>query len=295
MVEIIDGRKLAQEIYLGLRLKMQSYRQLDLVPGLALVHIGEHPESQIYLQQKRKIAEDLGIRIQLEHLSGYASKEEIINAIDRLNETSEIHGILVQLPLPDRSMETAVLDRIAPKKDVDGFGAFNLGKLCHGDSSGFWPCTPAGVHHMLRAKGISIEGQHVVILGRSIIVGKPMGLILIQNQPESNATVTFCHSQTRNIADMTRQADILIAAMGAPSFIKASMVKPGVVVIDVGITRIADSSKKSGYRLQGDVDFESVSGVASFITPVPGGVGPMTVAMLMHNTLKAHEQQTEGL
>jgi methylenetetrahydrofolate dehydrogenase (NADP+)/methenyltetrahydrofolate cyclohydrolase len=295
MAEIIDGRQLAKKIYLGLHPKIQSYGQLASVPGLALVHVGEHPESQIYLRQKRKIAEDIGIHIRLEHLPGHASREKIIEAIDRLNVAPEIHGILVQLPLPDRSMEMAILDRIAPEKDVDGFGAFNLGKLCHGDPSGFWPCTPAGIHHLLQATGIPIEGQHVVLLGRSIIVGKPMGLILLQNNPGANATVTFCHSKTHNVADITRQADILIAAIGVPAFVKAPMVKPKAVVIDVGITRTPDAGEKSGYRLQGDVDFGSVSQVASFITPVPGGVGPMTVAMLMRNTLRAYEQQTKGL
>jgi methylenetetrahydrofolate dehydrogenase (NADP+)/methenyltetrahydrofolate cyclohydrolase len=291
MAEIIDGRKLARKIYQNLHLEMQRYREYTCIPSLALVHVGEHPESQIYLRQKRKIAEELGIRVQLEHLSEQTSVGKIVNVIDRLNHDANIHGILVQSPLPNRSQENEVFNHVAAEKDVDGFSAVNLGKLCQGDASGFWPCTPSGVYHMIQSTGIQIEGKRVVVLGRSLIVGKPMGLILMQNHPNANATVTFCHSKTRNIVDIMRQADIVIAAMGRPAFVKASMVKQGACVIDVGITRVPDSSKRLGYRLQGDVDFEAVSQVADFITPVPGGVGPMTIAMLMCNTFKAYQQQ----
>jgi len=288
MAVIIDGRKLAEEVYGDLRRKRQSF-QPHTPPGLALVCVGTHPESQIYLRQKQKAAEALDIRVRPEFLPTQAGREAILGRIDRLNADPEVDGILVQSPLPDRSMEREVFNRIAAEKDIDGFGAINLGKLCQGDPSGFWPCTPAGVYHMLRSTGITIEGQHAVVLGRSLTVGKPMGLILLRHATGADATVTFCHSRTRDLARITRQADILIAAMGQPAFVRAPMVKPGAIVIDVGITRIPDGRKASGYRLQGDVDFEEVARVAGFLTPVPGGVGPMTVAMLMANTLKAHE------
>ncbi|MDR2377310.1 MAG: bifunctional 5,10-methylene-tetrahydrofolate dehydrogenase/5,10-methylene-tetrahydrofolate cyclohydrolase [Puniceicoccales bacterium] len=289
--QIIDGKKLAEALYRELRLKMQGLEG-NPPPALALVCVGEHPESRIYLRQKRKAAESLGIRIQPELLPAEAGREEIFATIDRLNMDSAVHGILVQSPLPRRSLEVEVFNRVAAEKDVDGFGALNLGKLCQGDFSGFWPCTPAGVHRILRSTGIPIQGKHAVILGRSLIVGKPLGLILLQRGPWADATVSLGHSKSQNLAEFTRQADILVSAMGQPARIKASMLKPGAIVIDVGLTRVPDPGQASGHRLQGDVDFDEVAPVASFLTPVPGGVGPMTIAELMANTLKAYERQT---
>ncbi|MDR3143621.1 MAG: bifunctional 5,10-methylene-tetrahydrofolate dehydrogenase/5,10-methylene-tetrahydrofolate cyclohydrolase [Puniceicoccales bacterium] len=290
MAEIIDGKKLAETLYQGLRRRMRGLEKNP--PALALVCVGEHPESQIYLRQKRRVAEELGIRVQPEFLPAEASREEIFATIDRLNADTSVHGILVQSPLPHRALELEVFNRVAAEKDVDGFGALNLGRLCQGDPSGFWPCTPAGVHRILRSIGIPIAGKHAVILGRSLIVGKPMGLILLQRGPWADATVSLGHSMTRDLDELTRQADILVSAMGQPARVKASMVKPGAIVIDVGLTRVPDPSQASGHRLQGDVAFEEVSQVASFLTPIPGGVGPMTVAELMANTLKAYERQS---
>ncbi|MDR0728346.1 MAG: bifunctional 5,10-methylene-tetrahydrofolate dehydrogenase/5,10-methylene-tetrahydrofolate cyclohydrolase, partial [Puniceicoccales bacterium] len=219
--QIIDGRKLAETRYRELRLKMRGLGR-NPPPTLALVCVGEHPESQIYLRQKRKAAESLGIRIRPEFLPAEADRGEIFTTIDRLNAEPSVHGILVQSPLPQRALEVEVFNRVAPEKDVDGFGALNLGRLCQGDPSGFWPCTPAGVHRILRSTGVPIQGKHAVILGRSLIVGKPLGLILLQRGPWADATVSLGHSMTRDLAELTRQADILVSAMGQPARIKAS-------------------------------------------------------------------------
>jgi methylenetetrahydrofolate dehydrogenase (NADP+)/methenyltetrahydrofolate cyclohydrolase len=216
------------------------------------------------------------------------SQQELIAQIRKLNEDPEVNGILIQSPLPSHMIETEVFNSVAPEKDVDGFNVVNVGKLCQEDESGFVACTPAGIIELLKRQNIVVEGKHVVVVGRSLIVGKPAGLLLVKKSKIGNATVTFCHSRTLEIASIAKQADILIAAIGKPNFIDATMVKNGAVVIDVGINRVEDKSKKSGFRLVGDVDFEAVQSKVSAITPVPGGVGPMTVAMLMKNTVKAY-------
>ena len=220
------------------------------------------------------------------------TQEVLFTFIDQLNADNTVHGILVQAPLPSHIDETLTFRRIDAAKDVDGFHTVNLGKLCQEDRSGFVACTPQGIMELLERSNLSLEGKHVVILGRSLIVGKPFALLAVQKGPFANATVTICHSRTKNLPELVRQADVVVAAMGKPEFVTADMIKENAVVIDVGINRVADASRKSGYRLTGDVDFSAVSEKASHITPVPGGVGPMTVALLMKNTVKAYRQQS---
>ena len=239
------------------------------------------------MRKKQKTAERIGIGSSLHILPEDVSKEELFAQIDALNADPDVNGILVQAPLPKHIDETETFNRVAPEKDVDGFNTVNIGKLCQEDDTGFVACTPAGIVQLIKRSNIETEGKHVVVLGRSQIVGKPAALLMMQKACPGNATVTVCHSRTSNLAEITSQADVLIAAIGRPNFVTADMVKDGVAVIDVGINRVEDTSKKRGYRLVGDVEFEPVSAKASHITPVPGGVGPMTVAMLMHNTFRA--------
>lgn len=284
---IIDGRAIAERIHGETADRIRELRDTGLQPGLAFIRVGEDPASQVYVGMKEKTSHRLGIRSETHVLPDGTSEETLTQLIDRLNRDPAVHGILVQAPLPAPIDEARIFSSVDPAKDVDGFHPVNTGKLILGDESGFRPCTPAGVHELLIRSGISLEGADVVVLGRGNIVGKPMAAILMQKNPRANATVTVCHSRSRDIANHCRRADILIAAIGVPRFVTAEMVKPGAIVVDVGVNRIADPSSKRGTRLAGDVDFESVQPIAGRITPNPGGVGPMTIAMLMRNTVRA--------
>ena len=259
-------------------------------PGLAAVLVGDDPASAVYVRSKGKACEEAGMHSETIRLPRETTEADLLAVVDRLNADPNIHGILVQLPLPKQIDSEKVLRRVDPAKDVDGFHPVNVGKLVTGDRSAFRPATPYGVQQMLVRSGIETKGAHAVIVGRSNIVGKPMANLLIQQGPGGDATVTVCHSRTRDLPAVTRSADILIAAIGKPEFVTADMVRPGAVVIDVGINRVDDSSQPKGYRLVGDVAFGPVSELASWITPVPGGVGPMTIAMLLQNTLQAWHQ-----
>lgn len=286
--KIIDGKIISEQILRETQVGIATFKsEYGFPPGLAFVRVGEDPASIVYVEAKGKMCERLGIHSQTFVLPHTTTQDQLLELIRTLNHESLIHGILVQAPLPDHLSEEVVFEAIDPRKDVDGFHPFNLGKLAVGDPTGFVACTPAGVHQLLIRSGIEISGKNAVVLGRSRIVGTPMALILMKKGKDADATVTICHSKTRDLAAITRQADIIVAALGRNRFLKADMVREGAVVIDVGITRIADASKKSGFRLEGDVDYAAVSQKASWITPVPGGVGPMTIAMLMANTLKS--------
>jgi methylenetetrahydrofolate dehydrogenase (NADP+)/methenyltetrahydrofolate cyclohydrolase len=287
-MELIDGNRIAADI-IG-ELKAEVAALPGRRPCLALVRVGDDPASVSYVRQKEKTAAEIGIvgRVLLPPVT--ISEAGLFALIDQLNADSEVDGILVQSPLPAHLDELAVFRRIAPAKDVDGLGTINLGKIAQEDESGFVCCTPAGILELLARSGVRLAGRHVVVLGRSLLVGKPVALLAMQKKAWANATVTVCHSQTAGLPALARQADILIAAIGRAGFVTADMVKPGAVVIDVGINRVPDATRKSGYRLVGDVHFPSVAPLASRITPVPGGVGPMTVAMLMKNTLKARRR-----
>lgn len=284
-MELIDGNHIAAAI--AAELKAEIAAAPGRKPCIALVRVGEDPASVSYVKKKEKTAAEIGAvsRVILPPVT--ISQAELFALIDSLNADPEVDGILVQSPLPKHIDEVAVFRRVAPEKDVDGFNTVNLGKVAQEDESGFVACTPAGIMELLRRSGVDLKGKHVVVLGRSLIVGKPVALLALQKRAGANATVTVCHSGTANLPAFTRQADVLIAAIGRPEFVTADLVKPGAVVIDVGINRVADASKKTGYKLVGDVHFESVAPLCAKITPVPGGVGPMTVAMLLQNTVKA--------
>jgi methylenetetrahydrofolate dehydrogenase (NADP+)/methenyltetrahydrofolate cyclohydrolase len=284
--KIIDGKAIAAQILEEAKNEVEALRDRGVTPCLAAVLVGDVAASKVYVKTKRKACEKVGIRSVSHTPAADVSEPELLKLIDELNNDPAVHGILVQLPLPKHIDETKVIEAIDPSKDVDGFHPFNVGRLVIGLDT-FRSCTPAGVQELLLRSGIEVAGKHVVIIGRSNIVGKPMANIVVQKEKGANATVTICHSRTNNLPEITRQADILISALGQPEFVKPEMVKQGAVVIDVGINRIDDPSSDRGYKLVGDVDFEPVSKVASAITPVPGGVGPMTVAMLMVNTVKA--------
>jgi methylenetetrahydrofolate dehydrogenase (NADP+)/methenyltetrahydrofolate cyclohydrolase len=289
-MEIIDGNQIAAAIIA--ELKAEVARISGRKPCIALVRVGDDPASVSYVRKKEKTAEEIGVtsRIILPPIS--ITQAELFAILEDLNRDPTVDGILVQSPLPKHIDEVAVFRRVAPEKDVDGFNTLNLGKVAQEDPTGFVACTPAGIMELLSRSGVDLKGKHVVVLGRSLIVGKPVALLALQKKAGANATVTVCHSATGNLAAITRQADVLIAAIGRAEFVTADMVKPGAIVIDVGINRVPDPSKKTGYRLTGDVNFPQVSPLCAKITPVPGGVGPMTVAMLMQNTVKAHRQQT---
>ncbi len=292
MSNIIDGKAIAAQINMETAEAVAGMiEKHSLRPGLAVILIGEDPASKVYVGMKEKKCLELGIHSEKIVMDKNATMEEVLELIDRLNKAPEIHGILVQSPPPPQIDEDKVVAAISPRKDVDCFHAENVGKMLIGKRDGFFPCTPYGVMLLLERSGVDVCGKHAVVLGRSNIVGKPMAALLMQKAAGANATVTVCHSRTPNIADFTRQADILIAAIGFPEFVKGDMVKDGVVVIDVGMNRVDDPAAKRGYKLVGDVDFDSVAKKASLITPVPGGVGPMTIAMLMQNTLKACRMQ----
>ena len=287
-MEIIDGNKIAAAIVNELKAEVATLSGRQ--PCIALVRVGEDPASVSYVKKKQTMAAEIGIESRLILPPATIPQTELFALIDQLNADEGVDGILVQSPLPKGMDEVAVFRRIAAHKDVDGFHTLNLGKLAQEDETGFVACTPAGIMELLRRSGVSLAGKHVVVLGRSLIVGKPAALLAVQRKSWANATVTICHSQTANLPALTRQADILIAAIGKAEFVTANMVKPGAIVIDVGVSRVPDATRKSGYRLTGDVHFPSVSPLCAKITPVPGGVGPMTVAMLMKNTVKARRQ-----
>ncbi|MFM9081983.1 MAG: bifunctional methylenetetrahydrofolate dehydrogenase/methenyltetrahydrofolate cyclohydrolase FolD [Opitutaceae bacterium] len=284
-MEIIDGNRIAAEIVAELKAEVAALKGRR--PCLALVRVGDDPASVSYVRKKEQTAAEIGVdgRVILPPIT--TSQAELFSLIDQLNADPAVDGILVQSPLPTHIDEVAVFRRVAPEKDVDGFHTLNLGKVAQEDPTGFVACTPAGIMELLARSGVDLKGKHVVVLGRSLIVGKPVALLALQKRTGANGTVTVCHSATRDLPSITRLADVLIAAIGRPEFVTADMVKPGAVVIDVGINRVPDSSRKSGYRLTGDVAFAAVAPLCSRITPVPGGVGPMTVAMLMKNTVKA--------
>ncbi|HEV7927377.1 MAG TPA: bifunctional 5,10-methylenetetrahydrofolate dehydrogenase/5,10-methenyltetrahydrofolate cyclohydrolase [Verrucomicrobiae bacterium] len=287
---LIDGRAIAGEIHQETARRAAQVKARDVQPCLVFIRIGEDPASRVYVGMKEKACAQLGFASRTHALAATTSEEDLLALLARLNKDTTVHGILVQAPLPRPISETRIYGSVDPDKDVDGFHPVNVGKLLLGDATGFRSCTPAGIHELLIRSGVVIEGTEAVILGRSNIVGKPMAAILLQKTKNAGATVTVCHSQTRDIAAHCRRADILIAAIGAAEFVKADMVKPGAVVIDVGVNRVPDATAKGGSRLVGDVDFAGVRPVAGKITPNPGGVGPMTIAMLMHNTVRAAER-----
>lgn len=283
--QLIDGKAIAEQIHAETAVTIAQLKtQHHLTPGLAVILVGDNPASVAYVGMKDKMCARLGIHSERIHLPASTSQGELLNLVNDLNFRADIHGILVQSPLPDQISEDVIFAAIDPTKDVDGFHPLNVGKLALGDPTGFVPCTPAGVHELLIRSGIAVEGAHVVVLGRSRIVGRPVSLILSQKARNANATVTVCHSRSRNLAAICRSADILIAAIGVARFVKADMVRDGAAVIDVGINRVDG-------KLVGDVDFDAVKDKAGWITPVPGGVGPMTIAMLMHNTVLAAKRR----
>jgi methylenetetrahydrofolate dehydrogenase (NADP+)/methenyltetrahydrofolate cyclohydrolase len=284
---LIDGKALGALIRAEVTEEVQALGRHGIIPGLAVVLVGDDPASHVYVRSKGKACEEAGMHSVTHILPEATQEEELLAIIDRINADPSVHGLLVQLPLPKHINTERVLLRVEPGKDVDGFHPVNVGKVLLGDPTGFRPATPYGVQQMLIRSGIETRGAHAVIVGRSTIVGRPMASMLIQDGPGGNATVTTCHSRTHDLKAMTRQADILVVAIGRPELVTADMVKPGAAVIDVGITRVADDTKARGYRLVGDVAFEPVREVAGWITPVPGGVGPMTIAMLLRNTLQA--------
>ena len=286
---ILDGAALGRAIRQEVAAEVARLKSAGVTPGLAVVLLGADPASQVYVRNKGRACEEAGMHSVTITMSPETSQTELLATIDRLNADPAIHGMLVQLPLPKHIDADTVLRRIDPAKDVDGFHPVNVGKLVIGDPTGFRPATPYGVQQILLRSGIETKGAHAVVIGRSTIVGKPMANLLIQTGPGGDATVTVCHSKSRDLPGIARSADILIVAIGRPEFVTADMVKPGAVVIDVGINRKEDATQPRGYRLVGDVAFGPVSEIAGAITPVPGGVGPMTIAMLLRNTLQAAE------
>ncbi|MBT4482617.1 MAG: bifunctional methylenetetrahydrofolate dehydrogenase/methenyltetrahydrofolate cyclohydrolase FolD [Candidatus Latescibacteria bacterium] len=283
---IIDGKAIAQQMQNEMKAEVEELVKKGVTPRLDVILVGEDPASQVYVRNKGRACDRLGVASGTHRVPESASEEEILRLIEEFNKDPKVHGILVQLPLPDHVNEGAVLNFINPDKDVDGFHPVNVGRMVVNEP-GFLPCTPHGIQMLLIRSGIETKGKHVVIVGRSNIVGKPVANILLQKKDGANAVVTVVHTAAPDMSVFTRQADILVVAVGRSEMITADMVKEGVVVIDVGINRVEDSSKEKGYRLTGDVDFAGVSEKASYITPVPGGVGPMTITMLLHNTIEA--------
>lgn len=288
--QIIDGKQIALDVRAGVAEKVAALKAKGITPCLAVILVGENPASVSYVTGKRKALAEAGMADKSVELPENTSEEDLLKLIDELNRDDSVHGILVQLPLPKHINEDKIIMAISPEKDVDGFHPVNVGNLVIGKKA-FLPCTPHGIIVLLERMGIETSGKHAVVIGRSNIVGKPVSLLLARK--ETNCTVTICHTGTKNMAEITRQADILIAASGHPHTVTSDMVKEGAVVIDVGVNRIPDSTKKSGFRLIGDCDFEDLKEKASYITPVPGGVGPMTIAMLMYNTLEAAENKAK--
>jgi methylenetetrahydrofolate dehydrogenase (NADP+) / methenyltetrahydrofolate cyclohydrolase len=290
MPNLIDGRTIAEKVYVDLRREIAKLKTKSVTPGLAVVLVGEDPASRAYVRSKDKMCRELGLHSLKLELPASTTQTDLLGRVEELNADPSIHGILVQSPPPAHIDEAAIVRALDPRKDVDGFHPENVAKLVLDDATGFVPCTPLGVQRLLIESKININGAHVVVLGRSMIVGKPLALLLMQKNEKGNATVTVVHSRSRNLADITRSADILIAAIGRAEFVKADHIRQAAVVIDVGINRVEDAAIERGYRLVGDVTFDEVSKKASAITPVPGGVGPMTIAMLMSNTVKAARQ-----
>ena len=291
---ILDGAAIGKEIRAEIARDVVQLKSQGVTPGLAVVIVGDDPASQVYVKSKGEACREAGMHSETIRLPGETTQAELLATVDRLNADPRIHGFLIQLPLPKQIDSERVLHRVAPEKDVDGFHPMNVGKLAVGDPTAFRPATPYGVQQMLIRSGVETKGAHAVIVGRSNIVGKPMANLLLQDGPGGNATVTVCHSRSRDLPAITRLADILVVAIGKPRFVTAEMVRPGAVVVDVGINRVADSSSPKGYAIVGDVDFGPVSEVASAITPVPGGVGKMTIAMLLSNTLQAARAAGQG-
>jgi methylenetetrahydrofolate dehydrogenase (NADP+)/methenyltetrahydrofolate cyclohydrolase len=290
MPNLIDGRTIAEKVYVDLRREIAELKTKGVTPGLAVVLVGDDPASRAYVRSKDKMCRELGLHSVKLELPASTTQTELLQCVEELNADPTIHGILVQSPPPAHIDEVAIVRTLDPRKDVDGFHPENVAKLVLDDPSGFVPCTPLGVQRLLIESKININGAHVVVLGRSMIVGKPLALLLMQKNTNANATVTVVHSRSRDLAEITRSADIIVAAIGRAGFVKADHVRDDVVVIDVGINRVDDAATERGYRLVGDVAFDEVSKKASAITPVPGGVGPMTIAMLMSNTVKAARQ-----
>jgi methylenetetrahydrofolate dehydrogenase (NADP+)/methenyltetrahydrofolate cyclohydrolase len=292
--DLIDGATIARAVRSGVAETAAALIARGVRPGLAVVLVGDDPASAVYVRAKGKASEEAGMHSITVRLPATTPEAELLRHVDQLNADPSIHGILVQMPLPKHISAETVIRRVLPEKDVDGFHPVNVGKLLNGDADGFAPCTPAGVQELLVRSGVETRGAECVIVGRSSIVGKPMASLMMQDRPGANATVTICHSRTVDLAGHTRRADILIVAAGRPKFVTGAMVKPGAVVIDVGINRVEEARAKQGYIIVGDVDFASAREVARLITPVPGGVGPMTIAMLLKNTVRA-AQLSAGL
>ena len=287
--ELIDGRAIAKKVRADVAERAKKLVARGLRPGLAVVQVGDDPASTVYTRAKAKAAEEAGMYSLNVRLPADTSQADLLSRVDALNSDPKIHGILVQMPLPKQIDPDTIIRRIDPAKDVDGFHPVNVGKMLVGERDGFIPCTPAGIQMLLKESGVKTPGKNCVVIGRSNIVGKPMAALMMQDNENANCTVTVCHRHTTDLKSHTKAADILIVAAGRPHIVTADMVKPGAVVIDVGTNRVSDPKSKSGTMLQGDVDFDSVRAVASKITPVPGGVGPMTIAMLMANTVRAAE------
>lgn len=286
-MNIIDGKKVAVEIKEELQQSIQSLIESgNKVPGLVTILVGDNPASKVYVNSKVKSCNEIGMLSKLESLPEDTSQEKLLEVIEHYNTNPDYHGILVQLPLPKQINEAKIIEAISPKKDVDGFHPVSVGNLVIGNDT-FYPCTPAGIQELLKRYNIPTKGKHLVVVGRSNIVGKPVANIMLQKKEFANAIVTVCHSAAKDLSIFTKSADILVAAIGSANFVKADMVKEGAVVIDVGINRVEDASAKKGYRIVGDVDYENVAPKCSYITPVPGGVGPMTIALLLQNTYKA--------
>ena len=290
MANLIDGRAIAEKVYVDLRRQIAELKSKGVTPGLAVVLVGDNPASRAYIRSKDKMSRELGLHSVKLELPTSTTQSELLGRVEELNRDPAIHGILVQSPPPKQIDEAAIVRALDPRKDVDGFHPQNIARLALGDSTGFVPCTPLGVQRLLIESEIDIAGAHIVILGRSMIVGKPLALLLMQKNKGADATVTVVHSRSRNLEKITRSADILIAAIGRANFVKSEHVRDGVVIVDVGINRVEDATNERGYRLVGDVAFDEVVKKAAAITPVPGGVGPMTIAMLMSNTVKACRQ-----
>jgi len=288
--KLLDGAAVGDAMRAELQGEIRRLTARGITPGLAAVLVGENPASTTYVRMKGKACDEAGLYHETLHLSRETTEAELLELIERLNADPKVHGILIQLPLPRHIDAQRVLHRVTPGKDVDGFHPENVGKVSIGDPTGFRPATPYGVQQLLVKNEIETKGQHAVIVGRSNIVGRPMAALLLQDGPGGNATVTVCHSRTRDIKSVTRLGDILIVAIGKPEFVTGDMIKPGAVVIDVGVNRVEDPSAKQGYRLVGDVQFAEAKQVAGAITPVPGGVGPMTITMLLYNTVQAARQ-----
>ena len=288
--QLIDGTAIGRLVRRDVADEVERLKARGIIPGLSVVLVGDDPASAVYVRSKGKACEEAGMRGETIRLPADTSEDALLAQVDRLNADPNVHGILVQMPLPRHMSADNVIRRIRPEKDVDGFHPVNVGKLSIGERDGFVPCTPAGAIELLVRSGVDTRGKDAVIVGRSNIVGKPMAALLMQDAPGGNATVTVCHSRTVNLAGHIRRADIVVAAIGKPELITGDMIKPGAVVIDVGINRVNDATVPKGYRIVGDVHFASARDVASLITPVPGGVGPMTIAMLMKNTVRAAAQ-----